>query len=120
MKCQVFCRELAGASLYGDLCSLGVQYRYGRFGSSSDISNSTTGCDSLRLFHISHLLEHMYVCCSFGSLFSMPPIANSSAVAILLERRKYGWSLRKGFMLTGPEIFIIVFSHEMEENSMKK
>ena len=38
--------------LYGDLCSLGVQYRYGRFWSSSDISNPTNVMNWLWLFTI--------------------------------------------------------------------
>ena len=38
--------------LYGDLCNLGVQYRYGRFWSSSDISNPTDVMNWLWLFMI--------------------------------------------------------------------
>ena len=39
-------------------------------------------------------------------MVARPSGANSNAIAILSERRKYGWSLRKGFMLQAMEFRI--------------
>ena len=59
--------------LYGDLCNLGVWYRYGRFWPSSDISNPkdvmNSGCHSLPWFQMSHLLEYMMGYCCLHCLF---------------------------------------------------
>ena len=58
--------------LYGDLCKLEVQYRYGRFSSTSDISNPADVINWLWLFTIvsmSRLLVHMW-----GCLFPTPPL----------------------------------------------